>query len=55
MKKDTINRRIEQMLVKNYSRDKIAWFIFLQLGKSWYDAKIIAQQLISEYKEELDA
>lgn len=54
MKKETINRRIEQMLVRKYSEDKIAWFIFLQLGKSWYDAKIIAKQIISEHKEELD-
>ena len=52
MKKDTINRRIEQMLVREYSADKIAWFIFLNMGKSWYDAKIIAQELISKYKEE---
>ena len=53
MKKETINRRIEQMLVRKYSADKIAWFIFLNMGKSWYDAKIIAQELISKYKEEL--
>ena len=53
MKKETINRRIEQMLVRKYSVDQIAWFIFLNMGKSWYDAKIIAQQLISKYKEEL--
>ncbi len=53
MKKETINRRIEQMLVRKYSVDQIAWFIFLNMGKSWYDAKVIALKIVSEYKEDL--
>jgi|11BtaG_2_1085332.scaffolds.fasta_scaffold12074_2 hypothetical protein len=53
MKAESLNRKIEHMLVRKYSHYQIAWFIMMQLGKTWYDSLFIAQNLISKYKEEV--
>ena len=45
--------QLRYMVENNYSEDKIAWFIFLNVrAGTWFNCKKIAKEMREEYEKE---